>query len=129
VMLVWRGIEDNEWLREFFGAIGRVLPMTPPPADAPGPFTLSDPDRVRDLLYGAGWTDVDFTVKDAPLSFGPDANTATTFMVGQMKWLFDKLDHAGKRQAEANLHEVLAAHASKDGVLLGSGARIVTARR
>jgi SAM-dependent methyltransferase len=129
VMLVWRGIEDNEWLREFFGAIGRVLPMTPPPADAPGPFTLSDPDRVRDLLHGAGWTDVDFTAKDEPLSFGPDANTSTTFMVGQMKWLFDKLDHAGKRQAEANLHEVLAAHAGKDGVLLGSGAWIVTARR
>jgi SAM-dependent methyltransferase len=129
VMLVWRGIEDNEWLREFFGAIGRVLPMTPPPADAPGPFTLSDPDRVRDLLHGAGWTDVDFTAKDEPLSFGPDANTSTTFMVGQMKWLFDKLDHAGKRQAEANLQEVLAAHAGKDGVLLGSGAWIVTARR
>ena len=29
VMLVWRGIEDNEWLREFFGAIGRVMPMAP----------------------------------------------------------------------------------------------------
>ena len=32
VMLVWRGIEDNEWLREFFSAIGRVLPMAPPPS-------------------------------------------------------------------------------------------------
>jgi SAM-dependent methyltransferase len=129
VMLVWRGIEDNEWLREFFGAIGRVLPMAPPRADAPGPFSLSDPDRVRDLLHGAGWTDVNFTAKDELLCFGPDANTATTFIVGQMKWLFEKLDEVGKRQAEANLHDVMAAHAGEDGVLLGSGAWIVTARR
>ena len=129
VMLVWRGIEDNEWLREFFGAIGRVLPMPPPPADAPGPFTLSDPDRVRDLLNGAGWADVVFAAHDEPLWFGPDADTTTTFMVGQMQWLFEKLDDAGKRQAEANLHQVMAAHAGEDGVLLGSGAWIVTARR
>jgi hypothetical protein len=50
-------------------------------------------------------------------------------MVGQMKWLFDKLDDVGKRQAEANLREVMTAHAGEDGVLLGSGAWIVTARR
>ena len=50
-------------------------------------------------------------------------------MVGQMQWLFEKLDDAGKRQAEANLHKVMAAHAGEDGVLLGSGAWIVTARR
>lgn len=129
VMLVWRGIEDNEWLREFFGAIGRVLPMPPPPADAPGPFSLSDPDRVRDLLNGAGWADVVFAAHDEPLCFGPDADTATTFIVGQMQWLFEKLDDAGKRQAETNLHKVMAAHASEDGVLLESGVWIVTARR
>ena len=129
VMLVWRGIEDNEWLREFFGAIERVLPLAPPPADGPGPFSLGDPDRVRGLLHAAGWSDVNFTAKDEMLCFGPDPNTATTFIGGQMKWLFDKLDDAGKRQAETNLRNVMAAHASKEGVLLWSGAWIVTARR
>jgi hypothetical protein len=60
---------------------------------------------------------------------GPGADSASTFLVGQMQWLFDKLDDAGKRQAEANLHQVLAAHAGENGVLLGSGTWIVTARR
>ena len=50
-------------------------------------------------------------------------------IVGQMKWLLEKLDDAGKRQAETNLNDVMAAHAGEDGVLLGSGAWIVTARR
>ncbi len=129
VMLVWRGIEDNEWLRECFGAIGRVLAMAPPPADAPGPFALSDPDRVRHLLDGAGWADVGFAAHDEPLWFGSDADIATAFMVGQMRWLFERLEDAGKRQAEANLHQAMAAHAGADGVLLGSGAWIITARR
>src|SRR5688500_15441017 len=98
VMLVWRGIEDNEWLREFFGAIARVVPMAPPPANAPGPFSLSDPDRVRALLHAGGWAEVAFAAVDELLWFGPDPDAATTFLAGQMKWLFDKLDDVGKRQ-------------------------------
>ena len=122
VMLVWRGIEDNEWLREFFGAIGRVLPMPPPPADAPGPFTLSDPDRVRDLLNGAGWADVVFAAHDEPMWFGPDADTATTFMVGQMQWLFEKLDDA--RQAAGR-----GEPSPGDGHACGQGWRAPRVRR
>lgn len=128
-ILVWRGIEVNEWLREFMGAIGRVLPMPPPPADAPGPFAQSDPDRVSSLLQSAGWRDVAFVAHDELLWFGPDADRATRFIVGQMAWLFAKLDLDGKRQAEANLHDVMAGHEGPDGVRLGSGAWLVTARR
>jgi SAM-dependent methyltransferase len=129
VIFVWRGIEDNEWLREFMGAIGSVLPMEAPPAGAPGPFAQSDPVRVRDLLEGAGWTEVAFAAQDAPLWFGPDADQATAFMVGQMAWLFAKLDDDGKRRARANLHDVMAAHEGERGVQLGSGAWLVTGRR
>ena len=128
-ILVWRGIDANEWLREFMGAIGRVLPMEPPPDDAPGPFAQSDPDRVRGLLETAGWRDVEFVAHDEPMLFGPDADRATTFLVGQMAWLFAKLDVDGKRRAEANLHEALAAHESGDGVQLGSGTWLISARR
>ena len=128
-ILVWRDLQANEWLREFFGAIGRVLPMNPPPASAPGPFAQSDPDRLRDLLVGAGWTDISFDAHDETLWFGPDAEVATSFMVGQMAWLFAKLDDEGRRLAEAHLHDVMAAHSGADGVRLRSGAWLVTARR
>lgn len=128
-MLVWRDIGANEWLREFLGAIGRVRPLQPPPADAPGPFALSDPDRVRGLLENAGWTQVEFAAHDQPLTFGPDADRATSFIIGQMAWLFATLDDEARRRAEANLHEVMAAHTEASGVLLGSGAWLVTAAR
>ena len=129
VILVWRGLDANEWLREFMGAIGRVLPMEPPPADAPGPFAQSDPDRVHGMLEGAGWRDVAFAAHDQPMLFGPDADRATAFVVGQMAWLFAKLDVDGRRRAEANLHEAMVAHEGVDGVQFGSGAWLVTARR
>lgn len=128
-LLVWRGIEENEWLREFMGAVGRVLPLAAPPADAPGPFAQSDPDRVRGVLEGAGWEGVALTAHDEPLWFGPDPDRATTFIVGQMAWLFARLDADGRRRAEANLHDVMAAHQDADGVRLASGAWLVTARR
>lgn len=127
-ILVWRGIDANEWLREFMGAIGQVLPMEPPPANAPGPFAQSDPGRVREMLEGAGWRDVAFAAHDQPMWFGPDADRATTFVVGQMAWLFAKLDPDGQRRAEANLRDVMTAHEGVDGVQLGSGAWLVTAR-
>ena len=42
-ILVWRGLAENQWLREIFEAlrVGRDLPMPPP--GAPGPFAQSDP--------------------------------------------------------------------------------------
>lgn len=129
VLLVWRGIEPNEWLREFLGAIGRVRPLTPPPAEAPGPFAQSDPDRVQEILTAAGWNDVTLTAHDEPLWFGEDADTATDFIVGQMAWLLDDLEPDRRGQAVTYLREVMASHVGDDGVLLQSGAWLVTARR
>jgi hypothetical protein len=63
------------------------------------------------------------------VGLGPDADTTTAFLVGQMQWLLEKFDDAGTRRAEANLRKVIVAHAAEDGVRLGSDAWIVTARR
>jgi len=58
VLLSWQPLARNEWVSAFRTAlaVGRWLPT--PPQDAPGPFSLSDPDRVRGLLTSAGFADV-----------------------------------------------------------------------
>ena len=63
-ILVWRGLAENQWLREIFEAlrVGRDLPMPPP--GAPGPFAQSDPTIVEPLLAAAGWSDVAFEPLD-----------------------------------------------------------------
>src|ERR1019366_4649086 len=39
---------------QFFG-------LTAPPHDAPGPFSLADPDRLRSVLTNAGFNEIDIT--------------------------------------------------------------------
>lgn len=129
VMLVWRGLESNQWLRDIFGAISAVRPMPAPPAGAPGPFALSDAGYVRSLLSGAGWSAVALEALDEQLSFGLDADRATSFMTGQMDWVFATLDDQEKREATANLRAVMARGLGAEGVMLSSGAWLVTALR
>jgi SAM-dependent methyltransferase len=69
-LLTWQGLAHNEWLTEFRAAlaVGRELPA--PPSDAPSPFALSDADRVRAILGGAGFADITFQSLHEPMSFG-----------------------------------------------------------
>lgn len=52
---VWASAAENPW------SMGRRIVdlgfEEPSPPNTPGPFALGDPELVRELLYGAGWTD------------------------------------------------------------------------
>ena len=129
VLLAWQPLSQNEWMRELMTALaaGRDLPS--PPADAPGPFSLSDPDRVRTLLSGAGFTDVELIETRGAMWFGDDADEAHAFVLGQLGWLLEDLDPAGRARALDALHASAASHASDQGVLYDSAAWIITATR
>lgn len=58
------------------GIVAALKPlMPPPPPDAPGPFALSDADRLRDFAAAAGLTRADIFDVDSPWRY-PDAATA-----------------------------------------------------
>jgi SAM-dependent methyltransferase len=61
----WQGPERNPW---FVGPLlAQYLPAPPPIAagkSPTGPFSLSDPDRVRAVLGAAGWADIDRSAHD-----------------------------------------------------------------
>ena len=65
VFACWQGVERNPWhtgtaLRSFVPP-----PRTPPPGKSPvGPFSLGDDEYVRDLLGGAGFSEVGCTEFD-----------------------------------------------------------------
>jgi SAM-dependent methyltransferase len=56
----WQSIEKNPW---FVGpALAAYIPPPPPPSPGKsptGPFSLSDPDRVAEILGAAGWKTVE----------------------------------------------------------------------
>jgi SAM-dependent methyltransferase len=58
-MAVWAGIADNvHWQIPFEIAVRHVGPPRPKPPHAPGPMALGDPDYMRGVLSGAGFTGI-----------------------------------------------------------------------
>lgn len=128
-LLTWQGINDNEWLTEFRTAmaVGRDLP-TPPP-EAPSPFALADPDRVRAILSIAGFTNISFQGLHEPMSFGPDPDDAFDFVSGLTEWMREGLDDARRDAALASLRTTIAEHTTEHGVCYQSATWIVSARK
>lgn len=128
-IVTWQGLAENEWLREIAGALaaGRDLPT--PPSDAPGPFALSDPARVRALLAAAGFDNTAMEGVEAPMWFGVDAADAHRFVIGLMGWMLEGHDDAGRARALDNLAATMASHTSDGGVRFQSASWIITARR
>jgi SAM-dependent methyltransferase len=129
VLVTWQPLAFNEWIREIFGALaaGRDLPAPSP--GAPGPFALSDPDRVRSVLTTAGFTGVELDGTTAGMWFGSDADDAHRFVLGMMGWMLEGVDDAGRARAIDALHATMAAHATPDGVLFESAAWTIQATR
>ena len=100
VGLIWQRYEDNEWATEL-----RL---------SPEPFSLGDPDATRELLERAGFRDVGFEDVNEPVFFGDDVEAA-----------FAWASRFASVQA-GELRELLAAHATEDGIVLDSRAWILT---
>lgn len=129
ILTTWQPLPGNEWIREISGALaaGRDLPAPPP--DAPGPFSLSDPDRVRALLTTAGFADVELHGTTAGMWFGNDAADAHRFVLGLMGWMLEGLDDTGRARAIDALHTTMATHETPDGVLFESATWTIQATR
>ncbi len=129
VLLVWQGIEHNEWIRCILGAMAAGRDLAPPPPGAPGPFALSQPDRVRSLLTGAGFDEPDLRDLRERMYFGPTPEEATTFMHGLNAWMLQDLDEVGRARALDALHRTMREHDGPDGVTFDSATWLITATR
>jgi SAM-dependent methyltransferase len=133
----WRGAGENDWGRLPLDAIAAIVPPpAPPAAEAPGPFSFGDRDRVMRILAGAGFADIRIDALDRSIPFGQGATRAEAiedalemaFEVGPLsRALADQPDDIRARAATA----VRAAYATRPGdkaVMIDGAAWIVTAR-
>ncbi|MGY1593850.1 class I SAM-dependent methyltransferase [Geodermatophilus sp. SYSU D00708] len=129
VLLTWQPVERNEWISALVStlAAGRELPLPPP--DRPGPFGLSDPERISAVLSRAGFTDVHLESLEGSLYLGRDAAEAEEFALGQAGWMLEGLDDADRARAIEALRDSVSAHETTDGVAYGCAAWLVTAHR
>ena len=130
-LLVWQPEPRNAWAVELTAALtaGRALPADPP--DAPGPFSLADPDRVRAILTRAGFSEVTFEGMREPMYFGEDAQAAYRFVcgLGFVDYLLKGLDAPARTQALDALRATIVAHDTTQGVLYPSAVWIIRAHR
>jgi SAM-dependent methyltransferase len=129
VLLTWQPFERNEFISAFRAALaaGRELPAPPP--DAPGPFSLSDPDRVRGLLTLAGYVDVRLHGLSERMYFGRDVDDAFEFVSRQHAGMVKDLDADTRARAFESLRASMADHQTEQGVFYDSAAWLIEARR
>src|SRR5580704_849583 len=71
VFACWQPLAANQWLLVPRAALAEhVPPGGAGPGDGPGMFALADPDRIRQVLAGAGWRDVRVTARQASILVG-----------------------------------------------------------
>jgi SAM-dependent methyltransferase len=130
VMMVWQASERNEWDLAVRRSLGATDAPVPGASDLPDPFSLADPQTVKEILHSAGFVDVDFGDVDEPVYYGPGVASALAWVRGFMSTqaVLQTLDPAAAMAAVEHLREELAAHLRDDGVWFDSRAWIVTAQ-
>jgi SAM-dependent methyltransferase len=131
VMMVWQHPERNEWDIAIHRSLEGVQESGSVAPERPDPFSLSDPTTVQEILDAAGFADVAFTDVHEPVYYGPDAAAALDWVRGFTctNDVLKRLDAVAAERAIDRLHEMLASHASKNGIWFDSRAWIVTACR
>jgi SAM-dependent methyltransferase len=131
----WQGLDRNPWMLEPVRAAAHLVPLPAPrESSAPGPFSFADPDRVRAILSGAGFRDVELESLERELTVGGGLplDDAVDFLL-QLGPLGAALREAGDA-AKTLLPKVREAvrgavepHSRDDGIHMDSAGWIVTA--
>jgi SAM-dependent methyltransferase len=128
----WQDLLSNEWIAVVAGAfVAHVGIPDLPEAGAPGPFSLADPARTRQLLEGAGFRDVAVDPAADQLVLGDTANEVVEHMAADemgRRMLYGK-DPDDVEAALAAARDALVPHETADGVVLGGAYWLVTATR
>lgn len=133
VILCWRRFEENPWMALSAAAAFKVLPPPEeaagePDPDAPGPFSLGDPERLRLVLESAGFTGVDLEAVDTNMEMGSldDAIYMATQTGPASRALADAPEDLRER-AIASIREAFQEHETDAGVVLPAACWIATA--
>jgi SAM-dependent methyltransferase len=128
----WQGLDKNPWMGVATAAAAAVIPFPPRLPDAPGPFFFADPDRIRNVLGGAGFADIVIAPLETVLDVGEsDLDRSVDFLV-QMGPTGSALREAGPAahpRVVAAVREAVAPYHTERGLRMGGAVWVVTAER
>jgi ubiquinone/menaquinone biosynthesis C-methylase UbiE len=130
VLAVWGPPERNPWAGVAAGILIEQGHLPPPEPDAPGPFSMGSEERIRGLLEGAGFTDVQ--IEEVPVRFAfsdlDEYESFVTDTAGPFAMVLRSLDEAQRAAVRTRLDEALRGFVVEgryefSGVVLGAVAR------
>jgi len=127
----WQPLADNEWLLVPLAAVAEHVPLPDPDEPgAPGMFSLSSSDRLRQVLSDAGWRDIAAESQRTPIVVGGGTlDDAIGFLRGRsiVRRMLADADTATRDRAMDSVRDALASHADGDEVRLAASVWLVTA--
>ena len=132
--VVWQEALANEWL-SVPGAAMLEYTGLPERADpgSPGPFALSDPDRIRNLFAQAGFSELTIEPFETPMLLGGrgtlDESVDFLASTGIGQGFLEDLTPEVAKKALASVRDALEPFLTPEGVRIGSAAWIVSALR
>lgn len=134
VFVAWQDMTRSEWIMVPGAAaaahVGLPEGIAP---NAPGPFGLADPDRIRELLDRAGFTGLALEELTRPMRIGDDLDDVEAFFTRSLPLVRDLLAAAPADKAAAAIsaaRTALEPYAGPEGVVMNeNSAWLVTARR
>ena len=102
-----------------------------PEPDAPGPFRLSDPERIRELVEDAG-LELE-SQDDAPLTWRYESFNeywdTTRDLARSLATALEWIDEATAEAIQADVRQALEPYAERDGLAIPALTRVALARR
>lgn len=116
----WRPMPENEYAAMPFEIAKPLMPALPP-ADphAPGPFALSDPDRLRGILEGAGFSAIAIAPLDGVMRMGETAEQAgiQATSLGPTARALAKMDDSVRARVVAAVTDAFRSYPKTDGFI------------
>lgn len=132
MFLCWRTIAENPWLGEPVSATYEILP---PPAEkpdptAPGPFSLGDPEHLKNIVESAGFHNVDLQAVDMGMPMG-SMDDAISFLtkLGPAADAIKEATAEEKIAVIAAMRKVMEKYNTADGVITPAATWLVTAAK
>lgn len=128
-IVCWQGLQENPWMSVPAAAAFSILPRPEKPAPgSPGPFSLSDPDRVREILTAANFDNIRLEKVEREVNMGGvDEALDTLTNLGPAAASIREAESADRDAALAAMRKVLEQNQSSEGVLLKGAVWVIRA--
>ncbi len=126
----WQTLADNDWMSVPAQAVREWMDVDISPSGAPNPFAFGDPDRLRGVLSGAGFSDVSLRDVRHPILIGGhgDLDNAVRFLAASRLGGQIRAEASDPQAAFGAVRASLEPYLTPDGVRMTAAVWLATGR-